>query len=103
MRLRPSIEAADLPQIRRARLPLPKTARDRPGCFRRDTLERNTRICVHRTICSGQTGPERSHSTRANLAREVGISRASATQTQPIDQRTVALDVDLGDVLDQPP
>ncbi|ETZ54318.1 hypothetical protein L838_1296 [Mycobacterium avium MAV_120709_2344] len=32
MRLRPSIEAADLLQIRRARQPLPKTARCRPGC-----------------------------------------------------------------------
>ena len=31
MRLRPSIEAADLPKIRKARQPLPKTVRYRQG------------------------------------------------------------------------
>src|ERR1700758_2765945 len=104
MRLRPSIEAADLPQIRGARQPLPKTARCRLGCSRRDTLERRARICANRTVCSGRVGPERSHSTRADLACQDGLTAPeSATQTQPLDERAIPLDIDLGYVLDQPP
>ncbi len=76
--------------------------------MRSDTLERNTRICVDRTVCSGRTGPERPHSTWARLACRQGPGHCRrsatrlATKTQPFDERAVTLDVDLRDVLDQP-
>src|SRR5271166_496212 len=106
MRLRPSIEAADLPQIRGARQPLPKTARYRLGCSRCDSLERNTRICVNRTICWAEPaqnvttlhGPGR---RLAKTSRAPGAA-SSATQAQPLDQRAIPLHVDLREVLDQP-
>lgn len=62
MRLRPSIEAADLPQILGARQPLPKTARYRAASrdTRGDSLERRTRICANRTKVLGPNRPRTS-------------------------------------------
>ena len=59
MRLRPSIEAADLPQILGARQPLPKTARYRAASrdSHGDSLERCARICANRTKVLGPNWP----------------------------------------------
>ncbi|VAZ93005.1 hypothetical protein LAUMK35_02145 [Mycobacterium pseudokansasii] len=57
MRLRPSIEAADLPRSGEPgshyRRP-PDTGRAAPSDIHSDSLERYTRIYVDRTMCSGR-------------------------------------------------
>src|SRR5271168_318978 len=85
-----------------ARQPLPKTARYRLVFLRRPVVPRWNGACGLRApYLARADGPRTTLTLHADLAIPSHAGAGSAAQAEALDQRAVALDVDLGDILEQ--